>query len=492
MSLVFSSFSRYRDVVGEMLSSVGSDRLRVLWIFPLVAISSALASLAPYFAKIETDQLVGKHSEFYGLVTGSPFSIFALILLIIFLVNLAQYVFESFESVYRRFVFDRVESRFSMALVERLRYLEPGKLANIRVRSLVMDAVGGGYTGLVTKLFADTLAKILGKVVAFVGLFATFALVDLRLGLVLAAAVGCDYALSRIRAYINKKNEIRQSYSQISERSETIRWRMSQDLDRLISNHALPFILGVLGTHQKFSLDMAREQSRGEFSVGTLQFVSSEISELVMKIIVGYGVFAGTGSVGTMVMTVMAMGRLSGELMQLSWMGREIRDTVDKLEKLRIFYDFTRGDEARADTLSDLRHIECRNLKFRYPPLPSVMIERLDFEERTLRRELTHGYFWRRKEVEKDLFDIDRIRAEARIEHPFVLNGVNLRVERGETVAIVGSNGAGKTTLVETLMGTFDGYEGNILYDGHESRNLCYDAIADQFSVIDQEPYLLE
>lgn len=32
-----------------------------------------------------------------------------------------------------------------MALVDRLRYLEPGKLTNTRVRSLVMDTVGGTY-----------------------------------------------------------------------------------------------------------------------------------------------------------------------------------------------------------------------------------------------------------------------------------------------------------------------------------------------------------
>lgn len=144
--------------------------------------------------------------------------------------------------------------------------------------------------------------------------------------------------------------------------------------------------------------------------------------------------------------------------MQLSWLGREVRGTTDKLEELRIFYDFTGEVVGRSGKLTGLSTIECRDLRFRYPSLPSVMLERLDFEEKRLRRELMAGETWNRKEYEKDLFDIDRIRAEAHIERPYVLDGVSLRINRGETVAIVGANGAGKTTLVETLLGSFDSY----------------------------------
>lgn len=157
------------------------------------------------------------------------------------------------------------------------------------------------------ELFVDTIANIIGKVVKLVGLLATFALVDWRLGLVLVIAVGCDYAISRARAYLDKKYELRQSYAQVFERSNSIKWQMRNDLHKLLSNHALPFIMQVLGAQQNFSLDIAREQSRGDIMLSTIRYVSEELSQLVMKIIVGYAVFAGTGSVGTMTMTVMVM-----------------------------------------------------------------------------------------------------------------------------------------------------------------------------------------
>jgi branched-chain amino acid transport system ATP-binding protein len=47
-----------------------------------------------------------------------------------------------------------------------------------------------------------------------------------------------------------------------------------------------------------------------------------------------------------------------------------------------------------------------------------------------------------------------------------VIQGVSLRVERGETVALVGRNGAGKTTLLKTVMGIVRARAGRVGFDG--------------------------
>ena len=46
------------------------------------------------------------------------------------------------------------------------------------------------------------------------------------------------------------------------------------------------------------------------------------------------------------------------------------------------------------------------------------------------------------------------------------LNGVSMRIGRGEIVAIVGSNGVGKTTLLKSLAGVLMPTSGRILLDG--------------------------
>ena len=47
-----------------------------------------------------------------------------------------------------------------------------------------------------------------------------------------------------------------------------------------------------------------------------------------------------------------------------------------------------------------------------------------------------------------------------------VLRGVSLRVDQGETVALVGRNGAGKTTTIETIMGLLPSRAGDMTFRG--------------------------
>jgi len=71
-----------------------------------------------------------------------------------------------------------------------------------------------------------------------------------------------------------------------------------------------------------------------------------------------------------------------------------------------------------------------------------------------------------------------------------VLNGVDLRVEPGQTVAIVGPSGSGKTTMMALLMRFYDPKAGRILLDGVELNMLKQSSLRRNIGVVLQDPLL--
>jgi len=71
-----------------------------------------------------------------------------------------------------------------------------------------------------------------------------------------------------------------------------------------------------------------------------------------------------------------------------------------------------------------------------------------------------------------------------------VLQGVSLRVEPGETVALVGASGAGKSTLAALVPRLYDVTAGAVLIDGHDVRSLTLDSLRSAIAVVSQDPHL--
>ena len=71
-----------------------------------------------------------------------------------------------------------------------------------------------------------------------------------------------------------------------------------------------------------------------------------------------------------------------------------------------------------------------------------------------------------------------------------VLHGIDLRVERGEVIALVGPSGAGKSSLVNLLPRFFDVNEGAIRVDGHDVRDVTIESLRQLIGKVTQETVL--
>jgi subfamily B ATP-binding cassette protein MsbA len=71
-----------------------------------------------------------------------------------------------------------------------------------------------------------------------------------------------------------------------------------------------------------------------------------------------------------------------------------------------------------------------------------------------------------------------------------ILEEINLVVEKGKTVALVGSSGAGKSTMADLVPRFHDVTGGELLIDGVNIKDYSLKSVREQMSIVTQEPIL--
>ncbi|MEX1045098.1 MAG: ABC transporter ATP-binding protein [Chthoniobacterales bacterium] len=74
--------------------------------------------------------------------------------------------------------------------------------------------------------------------------------------------------------------------------------------------------------------------------------------------------------------------------------------------------------------------------------------------------------------------------------HAPALRGVDLRVEPGQRVALVGTSGAGKSTILSLILRLYDPQSGTIRLDGHDVRDLQIESLRSHIGIVSQDTFL--
>ncbi|XP_021243282.1 ATP-binding cassette sub-family B member 5 isoform X3 [Numida meleagris] len=73
-----------------------------------------------------------------------------------------------------------------------------------------------------------------------------------------------------------------------------------------------------------------------------------------------------------------------------------------------------------------------------------------------------------------------------------VLQGLNVKVNKGQTLALVGSSGCGKSTSIQLLERFYDPVEGQVLADGFDTKSLHLQWLRSRLGLVSQEPILFD
>jgi len=144
-------------------------------------------------------------------------------------------------------------------------------------------------------------------------------------------------------------------------------------------------------------------------------------------------------------------------------------------------------DAADATELTNVKgNVAFRDVVFTYPSADESTIASL--EDSTTRRLPTRGTGSRIGTGLIPLTDAPTYSGNG-VERE-VLHGVDLEIESGQLVAIVGPSGGGKSTLLNLLPRLYDVSGGSIEVDGQDIRGVTQDSLRRSIGVVNQDPHM--
>jgi len=167
--------------------------------------------------------------------------------------------------------------------------------------------------------------------------------------------------------------------------------------------------------------------------------------------IVFYGVFLvgeGIVSMGAMVAAVLLSSRTLAPLAQIANLFGRFNNARTSYKRLSQFMIETQPDEDNQKKNASIRraklgNLEYKEVSFRYPD----------------------------KEID-------------------TISNLQLNIDEGEKVAILGRNGSGKTTLVKLASGLFNATDGLVLYDGVDAKQIHNDDLSKSIGIVLQDVQL--
>ena len=75
------------------------------------------------------------------------------------------------------------------------------------------------------------------------------------------------------------------------------------------------------------------------------------------------------------------------------------------------------------------------------------------------------------------------------LSNKIILDNINFKIKKGETLGLIGQSGSGKTTISRCLTGFYKSYNGEIKYDGINIREISRYKLSRKIQLIFQDPY---
>lgn len=263
-----------------------------------------------------------------------------------------------------------------------------------------------------------------------------------------------------------------------SQKQFAIQWRSTGQLnghvEETFSGHD---VIHIFGRSEKSITDFNERNESLYQSSSTAQFLSgmmmpimqfiSYLSYVAIAVLGALRVASGSMTLGDATAFIQYSRQFNQPLGELGSMMQMLQSGIASAERV---FELLDAEEQQADTAQETLGGRARGL---------VEFKNVDF-----------SYDSAEEATESDTED-NKDTENTKDTEPLIQN-LNLRVEPGQTAAIVGPTGAGKTTLVNLIMRFYEINAGSITLDGVDIRHLSRENLRSQVGMVLQDAVLFE
>ena len=248
----------------------------------------------------------------------------------------------------------------------------------------------------------------------------------------------------RLSSLIHKKfNERQEQFSLLTTRAQENLSGIRVVQSYVREDHEVRRFESLSWEYLKKNLVLAKVQS----VLWPLMFLLVGTSMIITVYVGGLKVIDGEISIGTLTAFMAYLVMLIWPMIALGWVMNLLQQGAASMKRLMAIMDTlpeVRDDASTDPSITTLHgRVEFRNVSFRHTP-----------------------------------------------DGPDTLSGIDLVVEPGMTLAIIGATGAGKSTLVNLVPRLFDATAGQVLIDGHDVRTIPIEVLRRHCGVVPQETFL--
>ncbi len=421
-----------RHIVSRMLAYLKPFRLQMLLALAAMIIASGLTLLIPYLLKIAVDQYIST-GDLPGLGRISLYTAGAFA---------GLYVSTALQQYLLSWVGQRALANMRSALFRHLQKLSMGyhdtHIVGVTVSRVMNDVA------TINDLISQGLITLLGDLLILIGIIVTMLLMNVRLALltfiVLPLMVGVTTWFSR-----RARGAYRETRTSVA--------RVVGDLAEDISGVRVIQAFGQEDTSQVRFDQLNQANREANISAMTLSFIFLPAVELLgvlaTCIVLWFGgrfVGVGTVTVGVLVAFLSYVTRFFTPIQELSRMYTSMQSAMAGGEQVFRLMDTEPDVEDAPDA-------------YEMPPMRGE----IHFED------VTFKY---------------------RPELPEVLHDVDLEIQPGQTVALVGPTGAGKTSISNLIARFYEVSSGRVLIDGIDVRSVTQQSLHRQLGLVPQNSFL--